>query len=124
MVDVFLDYSRAAIARSRIAPRWHQKPLLIVKSNIGLDQYPLYDLGVGRAQATRVVGTSFGIHREKLGQECYFDESLGSREGKLVGGEESDLCRRVGELRLDVSTRGEFQSSTKSSLNAFHTVGS
>ena len=90
-----LSMENVAIAGSRILPRWHKKPLLLAKSRVALEQYSLFDFGTGVLDQPRIVGAGFGIDRLKLGANAYFDESLGRREGRLFGGEDSELCARA-----------------------------
>jgi GT2 family glycosyltransferase len=92
-----LDRPGIAVAGGKIVPKWHGRPLLLTRSRIVMDQYSLLDLGPGERDVDRIVGANFGINRAEGGKEAYFDEAYGRREGRLFGGEESDLCRRVRE---------------------------
>ena len=84
-----------AIAGSRILPEWRGRPPWLAASRVVRDQFSLFDLGGDTIQSHRVVGAGFGLDRSKAPEEMVFDEDLGRRDGKLFGGEESDLCRRV-----------------------------
>ena len=84
-----------AVAGSRILPEWSDKPPLLTASRVVRDQFSLFDLGGATISSPRVVGAGFGVDRTKASEEMYFDEQLGRRDGRLFGGEESDLCRRV-----------------------------
>ena len=84
-----------AIAGSRILPKWSGRPPLLAASRVVRDQFSLFDLGAGTVPSHRVVGAGFGVDRAKASEEMYFDEQLGRRDGRLFGGEESDLCLRV-----------------------------
>ncbi len=86
-----------AVAGCRILPAWSGDAPLLASSRVVLDQYSLFDLGEGTSEATRVVGAGFGVDRGKCRDEMRFDETLGRRGGRLFGGEETDLCRRVAE---------------------------
>lgn len=83
------------LAGARIVPKWHRAPLLIARSLMVQDQYSILDLGSATRSVHRVVGAGFGLHRRRLKGDAYFDERLGRRAGTLLGGEESDLSRRV-----------------------------
>lgn len=85
----------AAVVGSRIVPRWTRRPPLLARSRVVRDQFSLFDLGSERRDVPRVVGAGFGLDRSKHPAEMRFDEALGRREGRLFGGEESDLCARV-----------------------------
>jgi glycosyltransferase involved in cell wall biosynthesis len=86
-----------AVAGGKIVPKWHRRPLLLARSRIVMDQYSVLDLGDGELEVGRVVGANFGINKKAAGDQAYFDEAYGRREGRLFGGEESDLCNRVRE---------------------------
>lgn len=86
-----------AVAGSRILPQWRARPPLLTASRVVRDQYSLFDLGMETRASHRVVGAGFGLDRTKASHEMRFDEDLGRRDGRLFGGEESDLCRRVTE---------------------------
>jgi glycosyltransferase involved in cell wall biosynthesis len=90
-----LTHRDVAVAGSRIVPKWLSRPLFIARSRIIQDQYSIFDLGETVLDIHRVVGAGFGVNKEASGEQCYFDEAFGRREGRLLGGEESDLCRRV-----------------------------
>lgn len=84
-----------AVVGSRILPRWTRRPPLLARSRVVRDQFSLYDLGTEPRDVPRVVGAGFGLDRSKFSTEMRFDEALGRRDGRLFGGEESDLCARV-----------------------------
>ena len=84
-----------AVVGSRILPRWTGQAPLLARSRVVRDQYSIYDLGAGTEPVSRVVGAGFGVDRAKYPDEMHFDEALGRRDGRLFGGEESDLCQRV-----------------------------
>lgn len=95
------------IAGGRILPVWHRPPLLISKARIVFEQYSMLDFGNGVLEVPRVVGASFGVHLERLGQEARFDEDLGRQDGLLLGGEESDLCTRTQAAGLQILYQGK-----------------
>ncbi len=86
---------QVAIVGSRILPRWSGSAPFLARANVVRDQYSLYDLGEDSLDVARVVGAGFGLDRSKHSDEMHFDEDLGRRDGRLFGGEESDLCQRV-----------------------------
>jgi glycosyltransferase involved in cell wall biosynthesis len=96
----------AAVVGGRILPEWHKRPLWLARSSLVLDQYSIYELGTARLRVNRVVGASFGIQRALLGDDAYFDEGLGRRDGVLLGGEESDLCARAHRRGLSTVYEG------------------
>jgi GT2 family glycosyltransferase len=87
-----LQEDRVAVAGGKIVPKWHGKPSFIQKSRTVLDQYSMFDLGDSDRFVHRIVGANFGINLDRLENCAHFDESLGRREGKLFGGEDTKLC--------------------------------
>ena len=91
---------RVAVVGGRIVPRWHRKPLAITRSRLIAEQYSMLDLGDAEIDCPRLVCANFGVNRRLLGNDAYFDENLGRRDGILLSGEETDLCRRSLERDL------------------------
>ncbi len=84
-----------AVAGGRILPRWHSRPLLASRSRLVWEQYSLLDLGPGERDVHKIVGASFGLNISRLCDQAVFRTDLGRRDGRLFGGEETDLCRRA-----------------------------
>jgi GT2 family glycosyltransferase len=59
------------------------------------DQYSLIDYGPNEKEIDRVIGGSLGINTRQMGKEAYFDKNLGRRNGKLLGGIDSEFCERA-----------------------------
>lgn len=95
MGKAFKKDDMIAIVGGRILPKWHKKPLFLIKSDVVRDLYSLLDLWEEIQSASKVVGASFGIHIWLLSREAYFNENLGRSNGTLLGGEETDLCKRA-----------------------------
>ncbi len=102
-----LQLDGIGIAGGKISPVWHKRPLLITRSRIVHEQYSLLDHGAGMMPVKKIVGANFGIHIGRLGKYACFDESLGRREGILLGGEETDLCRRALNAGLGILYQGK-----------------
>lgn len=85
----------AAIAGSRILPKWRGRMPLMSKSRIVQDQFSLFDLGEETREIAGPVRAIFGLRPGAAGTPMRFDEGLGRRNGRLLGGEETDLCERV-----------------------------
>ncbi len=92
----------AAVVGGRILPLWHKAPPFICRSRVVLEQFSLLDLGEDCIPVRKIVGASFGLNRAAIKDQAYFDETLGRRQGKLLGGEETDLCERVRRADLPV----------------------
>jgi glycosyltransferase involved in cell wall biosynthesis len=84
-----------AIVGTKILPEWSKKPKWYHKSKFVLEFYSMLDLSNDYAQIDKVIGASFAINKNLLGEQAYFDEKLGRVNGKLLGGEETDLCSRA-----------------------------
>ncbi len=85
----------AAIAGSRILPKWRARPPILVRARAVLDQYSMLDWGEETIEAHRVVGAGFGVNKGRIDDGLRFDETFGRRGGVLLGGEESMFCRAV-----------------------------
>ena len=96
----------AAVAGGRIVPRWHGRPLLASRSRLVREQYSLLDLGSAEREVRKVIGANFGLNRVRTGADAVFDEALGRRDGRLLGGEETDLCRRIAARGLKILYNG------------------
>jgi len=83
-----------AIAGSKIIPRWHKIPRWYMKSNLMTDQYSLIDFGQGEKETSRIIGGSMGINIKQIGQQAYFNENLGRKNGTLLGGVDAEFCER------------------------------
>ncbi|MCP4429939.1 MAG: glycosyltransferase [Gammaproteobacteria bacterium] len=105
MLKAFKD-SEAAIVGGKIVLKWKAKPPLLAKSNIVREQYSCLDLGDDLVPSSKVIGASFGVDLSKLGKLAFFDEELGRRNGILLGGEETNLCRRAIKSGLNVFYQG------------------
>lgn len=97
-----LEYHQAGVVGSRILPRWHRTPLFLTRSCWIREQYSLLDWGSATIPVAKIIGAGFGIHKDRLGSEAYFDEKLGRRDNRLLGGEEIDLCRRAARRGVPV----------------------
>ncbi len=87
--------SDSNIVGTKILPEWEEIPKWYHKSKIIQEFYSLLDLGNDYMEVNKIIGASFAINRNKLGDEGYFNENLGRKSGINLGGEETDLCQRV-----------------------------
>ena len=90
-----LKRTGAGVVGARVLPKWRGRKPVLAFSKVVMDQYSLLDWGEETMSAPRVVGAGFGVRKSAAPAEMYFDEALGRRDGKLFGGEETDLCARV-----------------------------
>ncbi len=105
MADAFLKED-VGVVGGRILLKWHKRPLLLARARIVKEQYSELDLGTGTKEVRKVVGASFAVNRKLLGSNAYFDENIGRREGRLFGGEETELCNRAQMAGLKVIYQG------------------
>ena len=81
------EQERVGIVGARVVPDWQgRRPVLFGSATAG-DWLSLLDLGNEPREVPRVVGTSFALDRERLG-ELRFDERLGRQPGVATGQEE------------------------------------
>lgn len=95
MFTVFKKNKNIAIIGGKIVPKWHKKPLFLIKSDAIRDLYSLLDLWDQTFPNKKVVGANFGIHIWLLEKEAYFNENLWRSEWILLWWEETDLCKRA-----------------------------
>lgn len=94
MINAF-HKSGAAIVGTKIIPNWHGKTSWFHKSRYIQEFYSLLDISEVLCDVPKVIGASFAVDKFKLGDQGYFDENLGRKDGNYLGGEETDLCQRV-----------------------------
>jgi len=85
----------AAIAGGKILPKWEKRKPWFCRSTIIQELYSILDLGDATFPISRVFGANFGINIYALKESAYFDIELGRKNGKLISGEETDLCDRA-----------------------------
>jgi glycosyltransferase involved in cell wall biosynthesis len=102
-----LEEDNVGVAGGKILPKWHKTPSFIQKSHVVLDQYSMLNLGENELQVKRVVGANFGLNLKRLGAIATFDENLGRREGKLISGEETQLCNDALSEGLTILYNGQ-----------------
>jgi GT2 family glycosyltransferase len=80
-----------AIVGARILPAWPRRPPLLIDSVTARDWISMFDLGDEPRPVPRVMGTSYAVDRERVG-DAPFDEALGRRPGVAVAHEEVQLA--------------------------------
>lgn len=85
----------ATIVGTKILPVWEIKPSWYMETKLLRDFFSLLDMGDGTISVSKVVGASFAIDKTRMSPELFFDENLGRQNGRLLCGEETDLCIRV-----------------------------
>jgi len=82
---------RVAIVGARVLPAWERTPSPLLRSATASDWLSMFDLGDAPMEVPRVMGTSYAIDRERVG-DAPFDESLGRAPGVALGHEEVRLA--------------------------------
>jgi glycosyltransferase involved in cell wall biosynthesis len=83
------------IVGGKILPNWCVLPRWYIKSSVMADHYSLMDLGPGVRKTDRIIGGSMGFHVRRLGRHACFDERLGRKNGKFLGGVDTEFCERA-----------------------------
>lgn len=82
---------RVAIVGARVLPAWERPPSRLLRSATASDWLSMFDLGPHSREVPRVMGTSYAIDRELVGDQP-FDETLGRSPGLAIGHEEVRLA--------------------------------
>jgi len=85
------EQPKVAIVGARILPAWPRRPPPLIDSVTARDWISMFDLGDKGLPVPRVMGTSYALDRERVG-DCPFDEALGRRPGVQVAQEEVQLA--------------------------------
>jgi GT2 family glycosyltransferase len=85
------EQPQVAIVGARILPAWPRRPPVLIDSVTARDWISMFDLGDEPQPVPHVMGTSYALDRERVG-DAPFDEALGRRPGGEVGHEEVQLA--------------------------------
>jgi GT2 family glycosyltransferase len=85
------DQERVAIVGARVLPDWDSPPSYLMRTATASDWLSMFDLGTAALEVPRVMGTSYAIDRERVG-DAPFDERLGRAPGVALGHEEVRLA--------------------------------
>src|SRR3989344_676948 len=91
----------AVIVGTKIVPVWNGKLSWYHKSKFIQEFFSLIDISNVIREVPKVFGASFAIDKSRLGKHR-FSESLGRVGGKLLGGEETDLCQKLRDEKRKV----------------------
>lgn len=81
------EEDRVAIVGARVVAEWEGRRPFLFDTATAADWLSLFDLGDESREVPRVIGTSFALDRESLG-DLRFDEALGRRPDQAIGQEE------------------------------------
>jgi GT2 family glycosyltransferase len=85
------EQPHVALVGARILPAWPRRPPPLIDSVTARDWISMFDLGDAPRPVPRVMGTSYALDRERVG-DAPFDEALGRRPGVEVAHEEVQLA--------------------------------
>jgi GT2 family glycosyltransferase len=85
------DQPCVALVGARVLPAWPRRPPPLLDSVTARDWISMFDLGDEPRAVPRVMGTSYALDRERVG-DAPFDEALGRRPGVAVAHEEVQLA--------------------------------
>ncbi|MDP1850654.1 MAG: glycosyltransferase [Solirubrobacteraceae bacterium] len=80
-----------AIVGARVLPAWPRRPPRLIDSVTARDWISMFDLGDAPQPVPRVMGTSYALDRERVG-DAPFHETLGRRPGVEIAHEEVQLA--------------------------------
>ncbi|MEA2154423.1 MAG: hypothetical protein QOE11_563 [Solirubrobacteraceae bacterium] len=89
------DQPDVAIVGARVLPAWPRRPPPLIDSVTARDWISMFDLGDEPRLAPRVMGTSYALDRERVG-DAPFDEALGRRPGVEIAHEEVQVAVDAG----------------------------
>lgn len=101
IINGFLGDENVVIIGGKILPRFLGNTKWFHKSLYVNEIYSLLDLGDRPKYVKKVIGANFAINLELVKMER-FNENLGRVNGKLLGGEETEFCERLGKKGLRV----------------------
>jgi GT2 family glycosyltransferase len=85
------DSAGVAIVGARVLPAWERAPTRLLRSATASDWLSMFDLGPDSREVPRVMGTSYALDRERVG-DAPFDEALGRSPGLAIAHEEVRLA--------------------------------
>src|SRR5437763_13890868 len=88
------DHDRVAIVGTRVVGEFARRPPRLFTTATASDWLSMLDLGDESGEVPRVIGTSYAIDRERLG-EAPFAETLGRRPGVALAHEEVQHARNA-----------------------------
>lgn len=87
---------RVAIVGARVLPAWERTPPRLLRTATPYDWLSMFDFGPEPREVPRVMGTSYALDRERVGDEP-FDEALGRSPGVAIAHEEVRLALHARE---------------------------
>lgn len=85
---------RVAVVGARVLPSWEREPSRLLRTATASDWLSMFDFGDEGHEVPRVMGTSYALDRERVG-DAPFDESLGRSPGVAIAHEEVRLALKA-----------------------------
>jgi glycosyltransferase involved in cell wall biosynthesis len=89
------DDNRTGVVGGKIMPKYLGSTKWFHRSLYVNEIYSLLDLGESPKYVKKVIGANFAVNLDLIKAER-FNENLGRVDGKLLGGEETEFCERLG----------------------------
>jgi GT2 family glycosyltransferase len=86
---------KIAVVGGRSIAKWMSKSHWYHKSNIIMEFYSIINLSDKVINTSKVIGVNYSLNKNLLKKLALFREDLGRKNGMLLGGEETDLCKTV-----------------------------
>jgi glucosyl-dolichyl phosphate glucuronosyltransferase len=102
LIKGFKKSSSIAICGGSIEIKYLKKPRFYHNTFFLKSIYGFLDPTTPDKFVSRVNGGNLAVNKARLSHEAYFNSSLGRKEGKLFGGEDTDICRRAIRNNLKV----------------------
>ena len=91
-----------AIVGGKVLPKWISKPNnILYNSAIAQGFYSSFDMGEELIEVHQIFGGNFAINRSLVADQ-FFSTELGRGKGNLLGGEETQLCKKVEMKKLKI----------------------
>lgn len=102
IIDTYSKDKKIGIVGGKVIPYFENKPKWYSRAKFAMEMYSIINLPRDIGEVEKVVGVNFSLNKKRLGDMAIFLENLGRKNGKLLGGEETDLCQKIIEKRFKV----------------------
>jgi glucosyl-dolichyl phosphate glucuronosyltransferase len=102
LVNSFEKDHSIAICGGKIELLYPRKPRFYHRSIFIKSQYGYLNISKKQVYTHKVNGGNMAVHKKRLKNEARISLELGRKQGKLFGGEDSDICNRAIKKNLKV----------------------
>lgn len=103
--NIFLPFeigNDVAIVGGKVLPKWISRPNdILYNSAIAQGFYSSFDMGEELKEVHQIFGGNFAINRNLVADQ-FFSPELGRGKGNLLGGEETQLCKKIEKKKLKI----------------------